>query len=105
MSNADNNDSQKKGPDSGFPKFNFNNRVALITLLILIIFFIFFFVYNQGTLTQEIAYSVFLNYVNQDMVDAVRIIDGYEIQASSRTDRASTSRPTSPIPTPTCCAP
>ena len=80
MSNGDNNSSQKKGPDSGFPKFNFNNRVALITLLILIVFFIFFFVYNQGTLTQEIAYSVFLNYLNQDMVEAVKIIDGYEIQ-------------------------
>ena len=80
MSNGDNNSSQKKGPDSGFPKFNFNNRVALITLLILIVFFIFFFVYNQGTSTQEIAYSVFLNYLNQDMVEAVKIIDGYEIQ-------------------------
>ena len=80
MSNGDNNSPQKKGPDSGFPKFNFNNRVALITLLILIVFFIFFFVYNQGTLTQEIAYSVFLNYLNQDMVEAVKIIDGYEIQ-------------------------
>jgi cell division protease FtsH len=80
VSNGDNNNSQKKGPDSGFPKFNFNNRVALITLLVLIVFFIFFFVYNQGSLTQEIAYSVFLNYVNQDMVEAVKIIDGYEIQ-------------------------
>ena len=80
MSNGDNNSPQKKGPDSGFPKFNFNNRVALITLLILIVFFIFFFVYNQGTSTQEIAYSVFLNYLNQDMVEAVKIIDGYEIQ-------------------------
>ena len=80
MSNGDNNNSEKKGPDSGFPKFNFNNRIALITLLILIVFFIFFFAYNQGSLTQEIAYSVFLNYVNQDMVEAVKIIDGYEIQ-------------------------
>ena len=80
MSNGDKDNPQKKGPDSGFPKFNFNNRVALITLLILIVFFIFFFVYNQGSLTQEIAYSVFLNYLNQDMVEAVKIIDGYEIQ-------------------------
>ena len=55
MSNGDNDNPQKKGPDSGFPKFNFNNRVALITLLVLIVFFIFFFVYNQGSLTQEIA--------------------------------------------------
>ncbi len=84
MSNGENNNSQKKGPDSGFPKFNFNNRVALVALLILIIFFIFFFVYNQGSLTQEIAYSVFLNYVNQDMVEAVKIIDGYEIQGQLR---------------------
>jgi cell division protease FtsH len=80
VSNGDNDNPQKKGPDSGFPKFNFNNRVALITLLVLIVFFIFFFVYNQGSLTQEIAYSVFLNYLNQDMVEAVKIIDGYEIQ-------------------------
>ncbi len=80
MSSGEDNNSQKKGPDSGFPKFNFNNRVALITLLVLIVFFIFFFVYNQGSLTQEVAYSVFLNYVNQDMVEAVKIIDGYEIQ-------------------------
>ena len=84
VSNGENNNSQKKGPDSGFPKFNFNNRVALVALLILIIFFIFFFVYNQGSLTQEIAYSVFLNYVNQDMVEAVKIIDGYEIQGQLR---------------------
>ena len=80
MDNNSNNNYNKKDPGPGFPKFNFNNRIALIILLSLIIFFIFFFVYNEGSFTQEIAYSVFLNYVNQDMVETVKIIDGYEIQ-------------------------
>ncbi len=80
MSSGDNKNPQRKGPDSGFPKFNFNNRAALVTLVILIVIFLFIFVYNQGSYTQEVAYSVFLNYLNQDLVETVEIIDGYEIQ-------------------------
>ena len=80
VSSGDNNDSQRKDPDSRFPKFNLNNRAALVTLLVLIVIFLFIFVYNQGSYTQEVAYSVFLNYLNQDMVAAVDIIDAHEIQ-------------------------
>jgi len=45
VSNNDNGDN--KGPDPRIPRFNFNNRIALISLLILVSFFVFFFVYND----------------------------------------------------------
>ncbi len=82
---SQNNNSGKKGPESGFPKFNFNNRVALISLLVLAAFFIFFFVYGDRNMSQQIPYSMFLNYLDQGMIDTVKILDQYEIQGSYTT--------------------
>ena len=80
MSNSDNRDD--KGTDPRVPRFNFNNRIALISLLILVSFFVFFFVYNDRALSQEISYTDFLNYVNAGRVSAVKIIDQFEIEGS-----------------------
>ena len=77
---SSNGDGDKKGPDSGLPRFNFNNRVALITLLVLVVIFILFFASNQTAFTHDISYSDFLNSVEQNGVRTVKIIDGYEIQ-------------------------
>jgi len=52
VSNNDNGDN--KGPDPRIPRFNFNNRMALISLLILVSFFVFFFVYNDRSGTSEL---------------------------------------------------
>jgi cell division protease FtsH len=78
--NSDNRDD--KGPDPRTPRFNFNNRIALISLLILVSFFVFFFVYNDRALSQEISYTDFLSYVNGGRVSTVKIIDQYEIQGT-----------------------
>jgi cell division protease FtsH len=81
-----NNDRQgKKGPEPGFTRFNFNNRIALITLIILIAFFVFFFVLSDRSGSQQLAYSVFLNYLDQGLIESVKIVDQYEIQGSLRT--------------------
>ena len=82
MSNQDERDQKK--PDPGMPRFNLNNRVALITLLVLVAFFIFFFVYNERSYTREIPYSAFLGYVDQSLIESVRITDGYEISGTIR---------------------
>ena len=80
-----NNDRQgKKGPEPGYTRFNFNNRIALITLIILIAFFVFFFVLSDRSGSQPLAYSVFLNYLDQGLVESVKIVDQYEIQGSLR---------------------
>ncbi len=74
----------KKGPEPGFSKFNFNNRVALISLLVLAFFFIFFFLYSDRNVSQQIPYSVFLNYLDQGLIDSVKIVDQSEIQGTLR---------------------
>jgi cell division protease FtsH len=78
--NSDNRDD--KGPEPRIPRFNFNNRIALISLLILVSFFVFFFVYNDRALSQEIAYTDFINNVENGRIGSVKIIDQYEIQGS-----------------------
>ena len=60
--NNDNGDN--KGPDPRIPRFNFNNRIALISLLILVSFFVFFFVYNDRSGTSELSYSAFQTYLD-----------------------------------------
>ncbi len=72
----------RKGPEPGIPQFNLNNRLALISLLILVGFFIFFFIYNDRGASQEIPYSVFVNYLDQGMIDSVKIVDQQEIQGT-----------------------
>ena len=80
-----NNDKQnKKGPEPGFTRFNFNNRIALIALIILIAFFVFFFIYSDRSGSQQLPYSVFLNYLEQGLVESVKIVDEYEIQGNLR---------------------
>jgi cell division protease FtsH len=80
VSNNDNGDN--KGPDPRIPRFNFNNRIALISLLILVSFFVFFFVYNDRSGTAELPYSTFQTYLDEGQIDQVKIIDQYEIQGT-----------------------
>ena len=98
-----NNDRQgKKGPEPGFTRFNFNNRIALITLIILIAFFVFFFVLSDRSGSQPLAYSVFLNYLDQGLVESVKIADQYEIQGALRTQNGELTffKTTIPYPDP-----
>jgi cell division protease FtsH len=78
--NNDNGDN--RGPDPRLPRFNFNNRIALISLLILVAFFVFFFVYNDRSGTSELTYSAFQNYLADGQIDSVKIVDQYEIQGT-----------------------
>jgi cell division protease FtsH len=73
-----------KGPDPRIPRFNFNNRIALISLLILVSFFVFFFVYNDRSVSSELPYSAFQTYLAEGQVDTVKIVDQYEIQGTFR---------------------
>ena len=82
MSNND--QKEQKGSDPRLPKFNFNNRIALISLLVLVSFFVFFILYNDRSLTQEIPYSVFWSYLDQGMIDSVEIVDQIEIEGLLR---------------------
>ena len=84
MSNNDKQDRKGPEPGPGFTRFNFNNRIALIALIILIAFFVFFFVYSDRSGSQQLAYSVFLNYLDQGLVESVKIVDNYEITGSLR---------------------
>jgi cell division protease FtsH len=81
--NGDNRN-KKGGPEGGPPRFQFNNRIALISLLVLVVIFILFFVYSDRGASQEIPYSVFLNYVDQGLIDSVKIIDNTEVQGTLR---------------------
>jgi len=78
--NNDNGDN--RGPDPRVPRFNFNNRIALISLLILVSFFVFFFVYNDRSGTSELTYSAFQTYLEDGQVDSVKIIDQFEIDGT-----------------------
>jgi len=84
VSNNDKQDRKGPEPGPGFTRFNFNNRIALIALIILIAFFVFFFVYSDRSGSQQLAYSVFLNYLDQGLVESVKIVDNYEITGSLR---------------------
>jgi len=96
------NNHDPKGPDPGSSRFNLNNRVALISLLLLVVFFIFFFIYNDKTVNQPIQYSAFLSYLDQGLVDSVKIIDQYEIQGTLKTQSGELSffKTTIPYPDP-----
>ena len=80
---ADNgNDKQQNPGPFGF-KFK-NNRFALI--LLVAIFGIFIVLLSSPGRQQgmEIEYSTFLNYVEQDQVESVTIVDQYEIRGRLR---------------------
>jgi cell division protease FtsH len=97
--NGDNKD-RKGGPEGGPPRFQFNNRIALISLLVLVVIFILFFVYSDRGASQEIPYSVFLNYVDQGLIESVKIIDNTEVQGTlqNQSGQLDTFRTTIPYP-------
>jgi cell division protease FtsH len=78
----------------------FNNRIALISLLVLVVIFILFFVYSDRGSSQEIPYSVFLNYVDQGLVESVKIVDNTEVQGTlqNQSGQINTFRTTIPYP-------
>jgi cell division protease FtsH len=80
--NSENRDD--KGNEPKVPRFNFNNRIALIMLLVVFGFFVVFFVSNNRGLTQDLPYSAFQNYLSEGMIDTVTIVDQYEIQGRIR---------------------
>jgi len=101
--NSNKNDNpNKNNNDPRFTKFQFNNKIALISLLILVVFFIFFFMYNDKSVTQEISYSMFINYLNQNLIESVKIIDQYEIQGTlkGKSGEIALFRTTIPYPDP-----
>jgi cell division protease FtsH len=76
--NRPNNPNDPKNPD---PRFNFgNNRFALIFLVVLMTMFIVFFFFSDKSVENEIAYSEFLQYVDNGDVREVKIVDQSEIQ-------------------------
>ena len=81
--NGDNKD-KKGGPEGGPPRFQFNNRIALISLLVLVVMLILFFVYSDRGASQEVPYSVFMSYVEQGEVQSVNIVGESEVQFSLR---------------------
>ncbi len=97
--NSDNRN-KKGGAEGGPPRFQFNNRIALISLLVLVVIFILFFVYSDRGSSQEIPYSVFLNYVEQGLVESVKIVDNTEVQGAlqNQTGQMNTFRTTIPYP-------
>jgi len=100
--NTNNNDSGKKKPEPGFPGFNFNNRMALISLVVLVGFFIFFFIYSDQGGGREIPYSVFLGYLDQGMIETAEIIDQTEIRGTLKGQTGETAffRTSIPYPDP-----
>ncbi len=74
-------DQNNKKPDPGPFNFNFrNNRFALILLLGIIGIFLLLLSAPGGQVGMEIDYSTFLDYVEQNRVESVTIIDQYEIR-------------------------
>ena len=98
--NGDNRNDKQGGSEGGPPRLHFNNRIALISLLVLVVIFVLFFVYSDRGSSQEIPYSVFLNYVDQGLVDSVKIIDNTEVQGAfqGQTGQLNTFRTTIPYP-------
>jgi cell division protease FtsH len=74
------NNPNNKGSDPKLPKFNFNNKAALISLLVLAAFFIFFFVLQDTDTSREIPYSSFLSYLDSGKIRSVKILDGQLIK-------------------------
>jgi cell division protease FtsH len=97
--NGDNKD-KKGGPEGGPPRFQFNNRIALISLLVLVVIFILFFVYSDRGASQEIPYSVFMSYVEQGEVQSVNIVGESEVQFTlqNQSGQMNTFRTTIPYP-------
>ena len=58
--------------------------------------------YNDKSVTQEISYSMFVNYLNQNLIESVKIIDQYEIQGTlkGKSGEIALFRTTIPYPDP-----
>jgi len=78
---------QNKPPENNNPnnnmKFDFNkNKFALFFLLSLIVMFVLLFMMNGNSSEVEIPYSVFMSYLDQGEIDAVKILDSNEIKGT-----------------------
>ena len=70
-----------KGP----MKFNFgNNRFALFFLISLIVMFLVMFVFNDNSSATEISYTSFMNYIEENKIESVKIYDNQEIQGNMK---------------------
>lgn len=70
-----------KNQDPGF--FNFKkNKSALIFLVLIIALFVFLFMYQGMGTSTEISYSQFLEYLKQDHISSVKIIDHSRIEGA-----------------------
>jgi cell division protease FtsH len=79
----DNNNDNNQDKNNRPVNFNFgNNRLALALLLILLGVFVAAFFVNDKNVVTEIPYSAFMQYLDQSEVDAVKIVDQYEIQGT-----------------------
>ncbi|MCF7928373.1 MAG: ATP-dependent zinc metalloprotease FtsH [Spirochaetales bacterium] len=86
----DNGQGDGKKPDNQPPQdpknqspFQFgNNRFALFFLLTLIIMFVLLFVFSDNETTNELPYSVFMDYLNAGDVRTVTIIDQSKIEGT-----------------------
>ncbi|MBI9106927.1 MAG: ATP-dependent zinc metalloprotease FtsH [Spirochaetales bacterium] len=63
---------------------NNNNKFALFFLLALIVMFFVLFLANDNNDVMEIPYSTFLNYLENEQVTAVKIIDNKTVQGTMR---------------------
>ncbi len=72
---------KNKEPNS--PKFDFGkNRFALLFLVTLIFLFVVMFMFSGGEPSNEIPYSQFLTYVENNQVSSVKILDNTLIQGT-----------------------
>ncbi|MFW6380874.1 MAG: ATP-dependent metallopeptidase FtsH/Yme1/Tma family protein, partial [Spirochaetota bacterium] len=78
-------DQNNNQQDPGSFKFNFrNNRFALILLIAILGIFLIILSSPGRQTGMEIDYTTFLDYVEQDRVESVTIIEQYEIQGRLR---------------------
>ncbi|MFW5711775.1 MAG: ATP-dependent zinc metalloprotease FtsH [Spirochaetia bacterium] len=78
---GDNRNSNKNNQNT--PKFDFGrNRFALFFLVTLIFMFVLMFMFSGSGPSNEIPYSMFLGYVENNQIQSVEILDNTEIQGT-----------------------
>ena len=81
----DNNSHGGRKDNKGPMKFNFgNNRFALFFLISLIVMFFVMFVFNDNSSATEISYTSFMNYIEENKIESVKIYDNQEIQGNMK---------------------
>jgi cell division protease FtsH len=70
------------GGEPKTPRFTFNNRIALISLLVLAMFIVFLFIRSDRTSTLLFNYTEFLTALEQGRIDSVSITDASEINGA-----------------------